>query len=167
MSASLLGLVWGLVHGNRVGWGSTEVVASLAGGVVLGAVFVASQRARSRDVMIPPRLFRSPVLAMGLTVAFLLTASLFGTRFFMAQFFQVTRGLSPWAAGASMLPWTATLFLVAPVAGGMVARVGERTLVVAGLGLQAAGMVWLAALVRADAAYLQWIVPLMVAGAGI
>jgi hypothetical protein len=39
--------------------------------------------------------------------------------------------------------------------------------VVAGLGLQAAGMVWLAAMVRADAAYLQWIVPLMVAGAGI
>jgi len=167
MTASLLGLVWGLVHGNRVGWDSTEVMSSLAVGVVLGAVFVTSQRSAKRDAMIPPRMFRAPVLAMALAVAFLLTASLFGTLFFMAQFFQVTRRLSPLAAGASMLPWTATLFLVAPVAGGMVARVGERTLVVGGLGLQAAGMVWLATLVRADAAYLQWIVPLMVAGAGI
>lgn len=167
LTASLLGLVWGLVHGNRVGWGSAEVLASLGAGGVLGAAFVASQCSRAWDAMIPPRLFRSPVLAVGLTISLLLTASLFGTLFFMAQFFQVTRGLSPLAAGASMLPWTATLFLVAPVAGAMVTRVGERTLVVAGLALQAAGMVWLTALVRGDAAYLLWVIPLVVAGAGI
>jgi len=167
MTASLLGLVWGLVHGNRAGWGSTEVLASLGAGTVLGAAFVASQRLRAWDAMIPPRLFRSPVLAAGLTVSLLLTASLFGTLFFMAQFFQVTRGLSPLAAGASMLPWTATLFLMAPVAGALVTRVGERTLVVAGLALQAAGMVWLAALVHSDAAYLLWVMPFMIAGAGI
>jgi EmrB/QacA subfamily drug resistance transporter len=167
MTASLLGLVWGLVHGNQAGWGSAEVLASLGAGIAFGGAFVASQRARAWDAMVPPRLFRSPVVAAGLAVSLLLTASLFGTLFFMAQFFQVTRGLSPLAAGASMLPWTATLFLVAPVAGAMVRRVGERTLVVAGLALQAAGMVWLAALVRSDAAYLQWLVPLMVAGGGI
>jgi len=167
MTASLLGLVWGLVHGNRTGWDSAQVLVSLGGGVMLGAAFVASQRMNAWDAMIPPRLFRSPVLAAGLTVSFLLTASLFGTLFFMAQFFQVARGLSPLAAGASMLPWTATLFLVAPVSGAMVARVGERTLVVGGLGLQAVGMVWLATLVRSDAAYLMWVVPLMIAGGGI
>jgi EmrB/QacA subfamily drug resistance transporter len=162
MTASLLGLVWGLVHGNQAGWGSAEVLASLGAGVAFGGAFVASQRSRAWDAMIPPRLFRSPVLAAGLAVSLLLTASLFGT-----LFFQVTRGLSPLAAGASMLPWTATLFLVAPVAGSMVRRLGERTLVVAGLALQAVGMVWLAALVRSDAAYLQWVIPLMVAGGGI
>lgn len=167
MSASLLGLVWGLVHGNRAGWGSAEVLTSLGAGAVLGAAFVASQRVNAWDAMIPPRLFRSPVLAAGLTVSLLLTASLFGTLFFMAQFFQVTRGLSPLSAGASMLPWTATLFLVAPVAGAMITRIGERALVVAGLGIQAGGMVWLAVLVRADAPYTLWVVPLMIAGAGI
>lgn len=149
MTAALLGLVWGLVQGNRVGWASAEVLASLGAGVVLGAAFIVSQRRRAWDAMVPPRLFRSPVLAAGLTVALLLTASLFGTLFFMAQFFQVTRGLSPLAAGA------------------MVARVGERTLVVAGLVLQAVGMVWLIALVRGDAGYLMWVVPLMLAGGGI
>lgn len=167
MTAALLGLVWGLVHGNQGGWGSAEVLVALGAGVALGVAFVASQRSRAWDAMIPPRLFRSPVLAAGLSVSLLLMASLFGTLFFMAQFFQVTRGLSPLAAGASMLPWTATLFLVAPVAGAMVTRIGERALVVAGLALQAVGMVWLAALVRSDAEYLLWVVPLMVAGAGI
>lgn len=167
MTASLLGLVWGLTHGNRAGWGSAEVLASLGTGAVLGAAFVVWQRSNAAHAMVPPRLFRSPVLAAGLAASSLLTASLFGTLFFMAQFFQANRGLSPLAAGASMLPWTATLFLVAPVAGSMVARVGERTLVVAGLATQTAGMVWLAALVRADAAYPQWVLPLMLAGAGI
>jgi EmrB/QacA subfamily drug resistance transporter len=170
MTASLLGLVWGLVRGNRDGWDSAEVMLSLGGGAVLGALFVASQRLRAWDAMVPPRLFRSPVLAVGLVIAFLLTASLLGTLFFMAQFFQVVWQLSPLAAGASMLPWTATLFLVAPVAGAMVRRVGEKALVVAGLGLQAAGMVWLAALaspVGGDAGYWMWVLPLAVAGGGI
>jgi EmrB/QacA subfamily drug resistance transporter len=167
MAASLLGLVWGLVHGNRAGWGSTAVLAALGAGVVLGAAFVVSQRSNAWQAMVPPRLFRSPVLALGLAVSLLLTASLFGTLFFMAQFFQVNRAMSPLAAGASMLPWTATLFLVAPVAGAWVARVGERTLVVAGLGLQAAGMAWLAALVHADAVYGQWVLALMITGGGV
>ena len=167
MTASLLGLVWGLVHGNRMGWGSGEVLASIGAGVVLGAAFVASQRLRAWDAMIPPRLFRSPALTAGLAVSSLLMAPVFGTLFFIAQFFQVTRGLSPLAAGASMLPWSATLFLVAPLSGTMVTRIGERTLVVAGLALQAAGMLWLAALARSDAAYLQWVMPLMITGGGV
>jgi hypothetical protein len=33
--------------------------------------------------------------------------------------------------------------------------------------LQSAGMVWLVALVRGDAAYLMWVIPLMIAGAGL
>ncbi|MEP6823877.1 MAG: MFS transporter [Ramlibacter sp.] len=174
MTAALLGLVWGLTRGNRAGWGSTQVLLSLAVGVVLGALFVASQRSRAWDAMVPPRLFRSPVLGAGLVIAFLLTASLMGTLFFMAQFFQVVWHLSPLAAGAGMLPWTATLFLVAPVAGAMVRRVGEKALVVFGLGLQAAGMVWLAALASpagplqgAGAGYWMWVLPLALAGGGI
>ena len=170
MTTALLGLVWGLVHGNGAGWGSVEVLASLGAGVVLGVAFVMSQRRRTH-AMIPPRLFRSPVLAAGLTVSLLLTASLLGTLFFMAQFFQVTRGLSPLAAGASMLPWTATLFFVAPVAGAMVRRVGERVLVVVGLTLQALGMAWLAMLARGDSvsvsSYAMWVLPLVLAGGGV
>jgi EmrB/QacA subfamily drug resistance transporter len=167
MALSLLGLVWGLVHGNVAGWFSAQVMLALGAGVMLGIAFIASQRSRAWDAMIPPRLFRSPVLASGLVVSLLLTASLYATLFFIAQFFQVTRGASPLEAGASMLPWTATLFLVAPIAGSMVRRVGERALVVVGLTLQAAGMLWLAALARGDAAYAMWVVPLMIAGGGI
>src|SRR5215210_2082359 len=39
-SGGLLGLVWGLVHGNSDGWGSAQIVASLTVGVLLLAAFV-------------------------------------------------------------------------------------------------------------------------------
>src|SRR5205814_418940 len=39
-SAGLLGIVWGLVRGNSVGWGSAEIVGSLASGAVVLALFV-------------------------------------------------------------------------------------------------------------------------------
>src|SRR6184192_2244733 len=39
-SAGLLGIVWGLVRGNSVGWGSPEIVGSLASGAVVLALFV-------------------------------------------------------------------------------------------------------------------------------
>src|SRR5229473_8656863 len=43
-SAGLFGIVWGLVRGNSVGWGSPEIVGSLAAGAVLIAAFVAWER---------------------------------------------------------------------------------------------------------------------------
>src|SRR5215217_3637964 len=41
VSAGLFGIVWGLVRGNSVGWGSAEIVAALAAGAALTAAFVA------------------------------------------------------------------------------------------------------------------------------
>jgi predicted MFS family arabinose efflux permease len=167
LSACLVALVWGLAHGNPLGWSHRDVLAALGAGVVLGCAFIAAQRRNAQHAMVPARLFRSPVFAAGLLAALLLSGALLGTLFFMAQFFQVTRGASPLEAGASMLPWTATLFVVAPIAGSMVRRVGERRLVVIGLGLQAVGMLWLAYLARAESAYILWVLPLAMAGAGI
>src|SRR5438445_2169516 len=43
-SAGLFGLVWALVRGNSVGWGSAEIVGSFAAGAVLLAAFVAWER---------------------------------------------------------------------------------------------------------------------------
>src|SRR6266545_3122361 len=39
-SAGLLGIVWGLVRGDSVGWGSLEIVGSLTAGLVVLALFV-------------------------------------------------------------------------------------------------------------------------------
>jgi MFS family permease len=85
----------------------------------------------------------------------------------MAQFQQISLHQGPLDSGLRLLPWTATLFVVAPIAGSLVGRVGERPLVVAGLLLQAGGMAWTGLVAKPGMAYIGLVAPLAIAGAGI
>ena len=85
----------------------------------------------------------------------------------MSQFLQAGLGYGPLAAGLRLLPWTATLFFVAPVAGKLVDRFGERPFLVVGPLLQAVGLGWIALIADAGMGYAELIAPLMVAGVGI
>jgi EmrB/QacA subfamily drug resistance transporter len=166
VSGAALGLVWGLVRGNGAGWGSLEVVASLAAGALLLAAFVAWEL-RVREPMLPMRFFRSRAFAAGNGAGFLLYGAIFGAAFFFAQFLQTTLGYGPLATGLRLVPWTVTLSLVAPVAGAQVNRLGERPLIVTGMLLQAAGFAWIALIARPGLAYLAMVPPLIVAGCGV
>jgi EmrB/QacA subfamily drug resistance transporter len=166
VTGAALGLVWGLVRGNSAGWGSAEVVGALVAGVVLSAAFVAWEL-RAREPMLPMRLFRSRAFAAGNAANFLLYGALFSAVFFMAQFQQTSLGQSPLDAGLRLLPWTATLFVIAPIAGSLVDRIGERPFIVAGMLMQGGGMAWIALIARPGMPYLELIPPLILAGAGI
>jgi EmrB/QacA subfamily drug resistance transporter len=166
VTGGVLGLVWGLVRGNDAGWVSAEVVCALAGGLALLAAFVAVEL-RTRAPMLPMRFFRSRAFSAGNGAIFCAVGGLFCAVFFMAQFLQTGLGYTPLAAGLRLLPWTATLFFVAPVAGKLVDRYGERPLLVIGPLLQAAGMAWIALIANAGMSYGALIAPLVVAGVGI
>ena len=166
ITAGAFGIVWGLVHGNPAGWGSLEVVASLAGGALVLVAFVAWQL-RAREPMLPMGFFRSRAFSAGNAAIFFSVASLFGAVFFLAQFLQNSLGYSPLEAGLGLLPWTGTLFFVAPVAGALVDRIAERPFLVAGPLLQAVGMGWIALVAEAGMSYGALVAPLMVAGIGI
>jgi EmrB/QacA subfamily drug resistance transporter len=166
VTAGVFSLVWGLVRGNIAGWDSLEVVATLAGGALLAAAFVAWEL-RAREPMLPMRFFRSRAFSAGNAAIFFSLASLFCGVFFLAQFMQTGLGSGPLEAGLRLLPWTGTLFFVAPVAGALVDRFGERPFLVAGPLLQAAGMGWIAIVADPGMAYAEMIAPLMVAGVGV
>jgi EmrB/QacA subfamily drug resistance transporter len=165
VSGGALGIVWGLVRGNSAGWGSPEVVAALAVGAALLAAFVAWEL-RAREPMLPMRLFRSRAFSSGNAGVFFLFASLFGAVFFLPQFLQTGLGQGPLDAALRLGPWTGTLFVVAPIAGALADRIGERPLLVSGLALQAAGMAWIALIAEPGLAYGEMIAPLVVAGIG-
>ena len=161
-----LATVWGLVRGNEAGWGSAEVIASLAAGVLLTIAFVAWER-RAREPMLPLALFRSRPFAAGNAAIFLTFASLFGAVFFFAQLLQTGLGYGPLETGLRLLPWTATFITVAPVAGVLADRIGERPLMVAGLSLQALGLAWVALIADPGMSYTQLLAPFIVAGVGV
>jgi EmrB/QacA subfamily drug resistance transporter len=166
VTGAALGLVWGLMRGDNAGWTSPEVAAALVAGFLLAVAFVAWEL-RASAPMLPMRLFRSRAFSSGNAASFLYSASLYGTVFFMAQFLQTALGYGPFGAGLRLLPWTATLFVFAPIAGTLVNRVGERSLIVFGLILQAIGMAWIAVIAAPDVAYATLVAPLIIAGAGV
>lgn len=166
VAGASLGIVWGLVRGNSAGWASAEVLIAFVLGALMLLGFVAREL-RADAPMLPMRLFRSRSFSAGNTATFFMTAALFGTVFFMAQFLQVVSGYGPFGAGLRLLPWTGTLFFVAPIAGSLAGRIGEKPLIVAGLALQAAGMGLIALVASPTVPYGELIAPLMMAGCGI
>jgi EmrB/QacA subfamily drug resistance transporter len=165
-SASALAAVWGLSRANVAGWTSLEVLAAFAAGLVLGIAFVGWQL-RTREPMIPMRLFRSRAFSAANAACFLFTGALYGALFFNAQFLQTAQGYTSLAAGLRLLPWTATLFIFAPLAGRLVNRLGERPLIVVGLVMQAVGLAWLGRTATPEMGLVEFAVPLVLAGAGV
>src|SRR5882724_1682652 len=166
VAASAFALVWGLLRGNGAGWSSAEVLTALVAGLLLAVAFVILERLISAP-MVPMRLFRSRALSSGIVASFLLYAAMYGVLFLLPQFLQAALGYGPLGVGLRLLPWTATLFVTAPVAGNFVNRIGERPLVVMGLSMQAIGLFWIAAIIAPDVAYAAMIAPLIVAGIGV
>ncbi len=166
VSAGVLGVVWALVRGNDAGWASAEALGALIGGLALVAAFVRWEL-RASAPMLPMGFFRSRAFSAGNAAIFCAVGALFCAVFFMAQFMQAGLGYGPLDAGLRLLPWTATLFFVAPIAGMAVDRLGERPFLVVGPLLQAAGMGWLALIADAGVDYGRLVPPLIVAGIGI
>jgi MFS family permease len=154
------------MRGNSGGWSSAEVEVALAAGLLLAVGFVAFEF-RAAQPMLPMRFFRIRAFAAGIGASLLFYAAMYGVLFFVVQFFQTAQGFGALGAGLRILPWTATLFVFAPLGGRLVNRLGERTLVVGGLLLQAMGMGWIALVATPDAAYASLVAPMIVAGAGV
>ena len=166
VGAGLFALTWAPVRAPDYGWGSFQVVGSLAAGAVLMAGFVAWER-RARYPMLPLAYFRRRAFSTANSVIFFQFISLIGSLFFITQLFQIGLGYSPLAAGLRILVWMATPMLVAPVAGALADRIGNRPFMLAGLALQASGLGWLAAATHPGVSYGTLVAPLIVAGVGI
>jgi EmrB/QacA subfamily drug resistance transporter len=161
----VLGIVWGVVHGNEDGWTSAGVLAPIVGGALALALFLRHE-ARTPHALVPLRLFRSRSFAVANVSGFAFSLGAFGAVFLLAQYLQITQGYSPLEAGLRTLPWTAAPMVVAPLAGVLAPHVGVRVLLTGGLVLQSAGLAWLA-VAAADGSYGALVPGLVLAGVGM
>src|SRR5437764_8571712 len=117
--------------------------------------------------MLPMRVFRNRTFALANVSSLLMFFGMFGSIFFIAQFFQTVQGLSPLQSGLGILPWTAMPMLVAPIAGAVSDRIGGQRLMGAGLTLQALGLAWIALVTTPTAPYVDFILPFAISGVGM
>ncbi|MBM2767529.1 MFS transporter [Burkholderia anthina] len=147
LSLFLLMLVYPLTHGRETGW-PLWMVACLVGALpMLGALLTVEARrlAGGRDPLLDVRLLRNPVVALGLTLAFL---------FYMLSVFFLSYGIylqgclnwSPLASGLAILP-LGIGFLASPLLmPRLVDRFGGYRVLTLGFAILAAGVATAAAL---------------------
>src|SRR4051794_17484097 len=165
-AAGLLGIVFGIVRGQALGWTSTPIVASLAAGSALLIAFVAWE-ARAPAPMLPLRFFRSRAFSAVNGASLAMFFGVFGSIFLLSQFFQTTQGLSPLDAGLRTLPWTGMPMIVAPIAGLLSDRIGSRPLLATGPAPPATSIAWLAAGSTPTVGHAPLIVPFVLGGVGM
>jgi EmrB/QacA subfamily drug resistance transporter len=166
VAGAALAVMWGLLRGNISGWISGEVLGAFVAGVLFATMFVIREL-RAQAPMVPMRLFRMPAFSAGVAASLLFYAAMYGVLFLLPQFLQTVLGFGPLDAGLRLLPWTATLFVTAPVAGALVNRFGERSLVAAGLLMQTIGLGWIATIAAPGVGYSALVAPLLLAGTGV
>jgi EmrB/QacA subfamily drug resistance transporter len=133
-AVGLFALTYALIEANNYGWTSARILALFGLAVVALAVFVVLEL-HQRTPMLDLRLFRNPTFAGANATMMLVALAMFGVFFFVSLYMQNILRYSATQAGATFLPMTVLIILIAPIAGRLSDRVGSRWLMGAGMTL--------------------------------
>jgi EmrB/QacA subfamily drug resistance transporter len=141
ITVTLTSLVLALVEGNQWGWDSPGILGLFAL-TVSGLVAFAVIERRSAAPIVDFAFFRSRSFAGANLVGFFVSFAMFAMFFFLALYMQNILGFSPLETGVRFLPSTVMVIAMGPIAGRLTDRIGPRPLIVSGLVLIAASMLW-------------------------
>lgn len=141
-TASLLLMIFAFVEGPALGWSDPLIVLTFAASVVLLAVFGLIQR-RHPEPMFDLRLLANPrfvaiCLAAAATVSVMVPLLVY-----LPSYLTRVGGLTPAAAGATLIMLTAPTLVLPLVSGALVRRLPAGIVTVASVALLAAGAAWL------------------------
>jgi EmrB/QacA subfamily drug resistance transporter len=169
-SASLFGIIFGLVEGERFNWGAIwgpiTIPEIIAGGVVLFAVFVVFERFQAEPLM-PLSLFSNRNFSISIWVSGAVAFGMLGFFIPVTIFFQSVLGFSALKAGLTFLPMSLVSMVVAPIAGRMSDRYGGKYILVAGLTFFATGMGLVVLVISLNATQATFWGPAALAGLGL
>src|SRR5437868_2726773 len=135
----LFALSYALIESNSYGWTSTRILVAFVVAAVALVTFVLLER-HQRLPMLDLSLFKNVGFAGANGVMLLVGLAMFGVFFYVSLYVQQVLGYSPTEAGASFLPWTLLIILLAPQAGRLSDRIGPRPLVAGGMGVVSASL---------------------------
>jgi EmrB/QacA subfamily drug resistance transporter len=167
VSGAIFSLVYGFSNAATHSWHTPSTWGFLAAGAALLTVFAAWQ-SRTANPLLPPRIVADRNRGGAYLTMLITGAGIFGIFLFLIYYMQVTLGYSPVKSGLALLPMMAVIGVVANVGTmKLMPRFGPKPLVIAGLLVNAAAMVWLTR-IGAHSDYAQALLgPVMMAGAGL
>ncbi|MFB4308981.1 MFS transporter [Actinomadura sp. GTD37] len=137
--AGFASVVYAFTRAESVGWRSPEVLALLACGLLLLAVFVVAER-RASHPLLPMRVLLNRLRAGAFLAITLMFVAMFGFYLFMSYYTQTVLGYSPVQAGLTLIiNALAALAGSVLIAGRLHGRVPPAALIVPGLVAAAAG----------------------------
>jgi EmrB/QacA subfamily drug resistance transporter len=132
----LFSLTYAFIEANQYGWGSGRIIGAFAVAAASLVAFVLLER-HQRAPMLDLSLFRNRTFGGANAAMLFVGLAMFGTFFYVSLYMQNVLKYSPVEAGASFLPMTILIILIAPRAGALTDRVGSRWLVGIGMTLLA------------------------------
>lgn len=159
-------LVLGLVQAGTKGWSAPVTIVSLAAGLLLIGAFVRVE-ATAEEPILPLRILVERTRASANLARGLGYAGMYGTIFFLTQFFQEIQGHSSLVTGLGFLPTPITVFLTSQLTSKvLVGRLPTKSLMIGGSILSASGLFLLSQL-TAGSTYAQVLPGLILIGAGM
>ena len=125
------GIVYGLTELNNLGFANPQVFGSLIIGILTLAGFIFTEKRRTNPMM-PPGLFKSKTFTGANLLTLFLYSALGGILFFLPFNLIQVQGYSATAAGAALIPFVLTMFLLSRFAGGLIDRFGAKLPLVVG-----------------------------------
>jgi EmrB/QacA subfamily drug resistance transporter len=132
----LFSLTYAFIEANNYGWTSGRILGAFAVAAVMLVVFLLLE-ARQRAPMLELALFRNRTFSGANGAMLFVGLAMFGTFFYVSLYMQNVLRYSPVETGASFLPMTLLIILIAPRAGALTDKIGSRWLVGFGMTLLA------------------------------
>ena len=144
VAVTLAAISFGFIEAKAYGWASGEIIASFFVTAIGLVTFVRIERRRARrhdPVLMPLTVWRHPrFVAANIGGAFFFFA-LYGLLFLYSVYDEQALHYSPLRTGIAFVPMTASMAILAVLAGRMIAAVGVRVLAVTGLVISTVGSI--------------------------
>ncbi|MEV4671902.1 MULTISPECIES: DHA2 family efflux MFS transporter permease subunit [Actinomadura] len=166
-SAALFCLTFALTEGQKYEW-NAGIWGLIGAGLALFVIFVVQQRSRQDgEPLVPFSLFKDRNFTVLNLVGAAVSVGMVGMFLPMTIYLQSVLGFSALKAGLVMAPSSLVSMFLAPVAGRLSDRIGGKFILMGGLTLYGAGMVWIVLAAEVGTDWKAFIPALVVSGIGI
>ena len=174
LTAGLFGVVFGLIEGERYGWGTvagflTFPMVIAAGAVLLGLFLWRQVRTQDAEPLLPFAVFTDRTFTVMTLVLLAMGFAMVGVFLPMTIYYQSVLGLNAVAAGLVIGTQSLAMMITSGVVGGLSGsgRISMKWVLIGGLLLFAAGLVYVVAVAAPDSGQWAFVPGLVAAGIGL